>query len=165
MVRQRTASAPSSAACWKAAWNAPGEGAAVEGRSPLPRQRSQNSAGLSWRRSSSSWSPKRMDSGTTMTLCSLTSWSVRSQALSVTMWTPGMHESATEGGRRPGTAARRASAARRMTPAAAVGRGGGRRGGGGGGGAGGDGGEGGGGGGGGARGGGGGGGGRPGGAA
>src|SRR5580704_14458796 len=104
MVRQRTASAPSSAACWKAAWNAPGEGAAVWGRSPLPRQRSQNSVGVSWRRSSSSWSPKRMDSGTTMTLCSLTSWSVRSQALSVTMWTPGMHESATEGGRRPGRA-------------------------------------------------------------
>ena len=69
----------------------PGEGAAVSGRAPLPRQRSQNSAGVSWRRSSSSSSPKRMVSGTTMTLCSLTSWSVRSQALSVTMWTPGMH--------------------------------------------------------------------------
>ena len=90
MVRQSTASAPSSAACWKAAWKAPGEGAAVWGRSPLPRQRSQNSAGVSWRRSSSSSVPKRMVSGTTMTLCSLTSWSVRSQALSVTMWTPGM---------------------------------------------------------------------------
>ena len=89
-MRQSTASAPSSAACWKAAWKAPGEGAAVSGRSPLPRQRSQNSAGVSWRRSSSSSSPKRMVSGTTMTLCSLTSWSVRSQALSVTMWTPGM---------------------------------------------------------------------------
>ena len=92
-MRQRTASAPSSAACWKAAWKAPGEGAAVAGRSPLPRQRSQNSAGVSWRRSSSSSSPKRMVSGTTMTLCSLTSWSVRSQALSVTMWTPGMQRS------------------------------------------------------------------------
>ena len=43
--RHSTASAPSSAACWKAAWNAPGEGAAVSGRAPLPRQRSQNSAG------------------------------------------------------------------------------------------------------------------------
>ena len=35
MVRQRTASAPSSAACWKAAWNAPGEGAAVCGQVAL----------------------------------------------------------------------------------------------------------------------------------
>ncbi len=90
MVRQRTPSAPSSAACWKAAWKAPGEGAAVWGRSPLPRQRSQNSAEVSWRRSSNSSVPKRMVSGTTVTLCSLTSSSVRSQALSVTMWTPGM---------------------------------------------------------------------------
>ncbi len=47
MVRQRTASAPSSAAAWKAAWKAPGEGAAVWGRSLLPRQRSQNSVGVS----------------------------------------------------------------------------------------------------------------------
>ena len=38
-MRQSTASAPSSAACWKAAWKAPGEGAAVSGRAPLPRQR------------------------------------------------------------------------------------------------------------------------------
>ena len=32
----------------------------MAGRSPLPRQRSQNSAGVSWRRSSSSSSPKRI---------------------------------------------------------------------------------------------------------
>ena len=70
--------------------NAPGEGAAVSGSAPLPWQRRQNSSGVSSRRSSNSSAPNRMVSGTTITSCCLTRSSVRSQALSVTIRTPGM---------------------------------------------------------------------------
>ena len=90
MARQRTESAPSSAACWKAAMKAPGAGAAVSGRAPLPLVRSQNSSGESWRRSSNSSAPKRMVKGTTSTFSFEASSSLRSQALSVTIRTPGI---------------------------------------------------------------------------
>jgi len=61
--------------------------------------------------------PERIDSGTTMTLCSLTSWSVRSQALSVTYGRG--HARVCHGGGATQEGARRAAAAWRRTPAPA----------------------------------------------
>ena len=107
-------------------------------RGSAPRTR----PGVSWRRSSSSSLPKRMVSGTTTTLCSLTSWSVRSQALSVTMWTPGMagslprlagHERARPGRHGPGVGSGAIRDDARRVERDAAGRGGGSGGGGGGG--------------------------------
>ena len=82
-----TAVAPSEAARRYACSKAPGDGAAVSGRTGDAATRRQNSLGLRSRRSTNSSFPKRMVSGTTSMLRAFVSASARSQALSVTILT------------------------------------------------------------------------------
>src|SRR5437660_560233 len=86
-LMQTMPSAPRSVARRNAVSKAPGEGAAVSGRTGEEWQRAQNSLGERSRRSTSSSPPKRMVYGTTSMSSSVTRSFGRSQLLSVTIRT------------------------------------------------------------------------------